>query len=165
MNIRYYPVVDSAENIPSSPPKTELFSLLLLIRQNDNTVDFIPCLKCDFASYKKSRNLKNFTNQEKYYCDFIVRFINEDFSDDNIENILSSTISDSSISSEITTSAFSNSLSISKPSSKFEKNLQRNLETMNSSCILYQIYFKIEINSFYSCLSRSSRDEALNFAL
>ena len=112
--------MDSAENIPSSPPKTEFFSLLLLIRQNDNNVDLIPCLKCDFASYKKSRNLKNFANYEKY---FILRFIDEDFSDDNIENILSSTISDWPISSEITTSSFSNSLSISKPSSKFEKNL------------------------------------------
>ena len=36
---------------------------------------------------------------------------------------------------------------------------------MKLSSILYQIYFKIEINSFYSCLSRSSRDEALKFAL
>ena len=36
---------------------------------------------------------------------------------------------------------------------------------MKLSSILYQIYFKIEINSFYSCLSRSSRDEALQFAL
>ena len=82
--------MDSAENIPSSPPKTEFFSLLLSIRQNDNNVDLIPCFKCYFASYKKSRNLKNFTNLEKYFCDFILRFINEDFSDDNIENILSS---------------------------------------------------------------------------
>ena len=68
--------MDSAENIPSSPPKTEVFSLLLFIRQNDNNVDLIPCVKCDFTSYNKSRNFKNFTNSEKYFCDFILRFTN-----------------------------------------------------------------------------------------
>ena len=59
--------MDSAENIPSSPPKIEVFSLLLFIRQNDYNVDLIPCVKCDFTSYNKSRNFKNFTNSEKYF--------------------------------------------------------------------------------------------------
>ena len=77
--------MDSAENIPSSPPKTEVFSLLLFIRQNDNNVDIIPCVKCDFTSYNKSRNFKNFTNPEKYFCDFVLRFVNVDFSGDNIQ--------------------------------------------------------------------------------
>ena len=77
--------MDSAENIPSSPPKTEVFSLLLFIRQNDNNVDLIPCVKCDFASYNKSRNFKNFTNSEKYFCDIILRFLNVGFFGDYIQ--------------------------------------------------------------------------------
>ena len=77
--------MDSAENISSSPPKIEVFSLLLFIRQNDYNVDLIPCVKCDFTSYNKSRNFKNFTNSEKYFFDFILRFINVGFFGDYIQ--------------------------------------------------------------------------------
>ena len=77
--------MDSAENIPSSPPKTEVFSLLLFIRQNDTNADFIPCVNCNFTSFDKSRNFKNFTNSEKYFCDFILRFINVGFFGDYIQ--------------------------------------------------------------------------------
>ena len=120
--------MDSAEYIPPSPMKTEVFSLLLFIPQNDNNVDLIPCVKYNFASYTKSRNFKNFTNSEKNFCDFILRFINGNFFGDNIKqerkrdfHDVSSTISGSSSSSKITSSAFSNSSSISSSSAKLKK--------------------------------------------
>ena len=46
-------------------------------------MDHGPWVKYDFATYSKSRNFKNFTNSEKYFCDFVLRFINVDFSGDN----------------------------------------------------------------------------------
>ena len=51
-----------AEYIPRSPVKTEIFSHKLFNRANDNNVDFILRVKCDFASYNKSRNEKNSEN-------------------------------------------------------------------------------------------------------
>ena len=48
-------------------------------RQNNNNVDLILRVKCDFASNNKSRYFKNFRNFAKYFCYFILRFMNEDF--------------------------------------------------------------------------------------
>lgn len=52
-------VHDSAEYIPP----------------NDNNVDFILRVKCDFVSYNKFRNTKK--KFKKYFCFTILRFINQ----------------------------------------------------------------------------------------